>query len=65
MCYNQFHEFYRTINLIYEVDGVEQDMRYIMEIAQDWSFSKAAERLYMTQPALSIAVKRVESAQGA
>ena len=42
MCYNQFHEFYRTINLIYEVDGVEQDMRYIMEIAQDGSFSKAA-----------------------
>lgn len=65
MCYNQFHEFYMTINLIYEVDGVEQDMRYIMEIAQDGSFSKAAERLYMTQPALSIAVKRVESALGA
>lgn len=44
---------------------MEQDMRYIMEIAQDRSFSKAAERLYMTQPALSIAVKRVENTLGA
>lgn len=44
---------------------MEQDMRYIYQIYQDRSFSKAAEHLFMTQPALSIAVKRVEGALGA
>lgn len=40
-------------------------MKYIYQIYQDGSFSKAAEHLFMTQPALSIAVKRVESSLGA
>lgn len=43
---------------------MEQSMSYIYQIYQDKSFSKAAEHLYMTQPALSLAVKKVESALG-
>lgn len=44
---------------------MEQDMKYIYQVYQDGSFSAAAEHLYMSQPALSIAVKRVEDAVGA
>ena len=45
--------------------AMEQDMKYIYQVYQDGSFSAAAEHLYMSQPALSIAVKRVEEAIGA
>ena len=38
---------------------MEQDMKYIYQVYQDGSFSAAAEHLYMSQPALSIAVLRV------
>lgn len=44
---------------------MEQEMRYIWQVWQEGSFSRAAEKLYMTQPALSIAVKRVEANLGA
>ena len=44
---------------------MEQDMRYIYQIYKDRSFSKAADHLYITQPALSVAVKRVEETIGA
>lgn len=44
---------------------MEQDMRYIYQVYQEGSFSKAAEKLYLTQPALSIAIKRVEDSIGA
>ena len=44
---------------------MEQDMKYIYQVYLDGSFSAAAEHLYMSQPALSIAVKRVEEAIGA
>lgn len=44
---------------------MEQDMKYIYQVYQDGSLSAAAEHLYMSQPALSIAVKRVEDAVGA
>lgn len=44
---------------------MEQNMMYIYQIYKDKSFSRAAEHLYMTQPALSLAVKKVESALGA
>ena len=39
---------------------MEQGMEYIWRVYQEGSFSKAAEKLFMTQPALSIAVRRVE-----
>ena len=49
------------------VDGIciEQDMPYICRVYQEDSFSKAAEKLFLTQPALSIAIKRVEDTIGA
>ncbi len=40
-------------------------MKYIYQIYLDGSFSAAAEHLYMSQPALSIAVRRVEEMIGA
>ncbi len=44
---------------------MEQEWRYIYRVYQEGSFSKAAEKLYLTQPALSIAIKRVEDSVGA
>lgn len=41
-----------------------QNLRYIVEIANHRSFSKAASALYMTQSALSAAVKDVENELG-
>ena len=43
---------------------MEQEMHYIYTVYEYGSFSKAAAALYMTQPALSIAVQRVESRMG-
>lgn len=40
------------------------EMRYIYTIWQEGSFSKAAQKLFLTQPALSIAVRKVESTIG-
>ncbi len=40
------------------------EMRYILTVYQEGSFSKAAEKLFITQPALSIAVKKVEDEIG-
>ena len=44
---------------------MEQDLRYVYQIYKEGSISKAAETLYLTQPALSQALKRVEAATGA
>lgn len=41
-----------------------QSMNYIYEIYKTGSFSKAAKNLYLTQPALSIAVKKEEKELG-
>lgn len=40
------------------------EMKYIYEIYRQQSFSKAAEKLFITQPALSLAVQRVETELG-
>lgn len=40
------------------------EMQYIYTIWQEGSFSKAAQKLYLTQPALSIAVRKVEDRIG-
>lgn len=37
------------------------EMQYIYEVYAQGSFSKAAQALYITQPALSIAVKKIEN----
>lgn len=41
-----------------------QCMNYVYEVYKEGSFSKAAKNLYMTQPALSIAVKKEEAELG-
>lgn len=43
---------------------MQQEMKYIYQIYEDGSFSKAAEHLYITQPALSIAVSKIEASLG-
>ena len=44
---------------------MEQDMLYAYQVYLDGSFSAAADHLYMSQPALSLAIKRVEDTIGA
>lgn len=43
---------------------MEQEMWYIFKIYQEKSFSRAAEKLFLTQSALSMAVQRVEQRLG-
>lgn len=43
---------------------MEQNMQYIYQVYQDGSFTKAAEKLYLTQPALSMAVRQEEKNLG-
>jgi len=43
---------------------MQQEMKYIYTIYEEGSFSKAAEKLYLSQSALSMAVQRVEDALG-
>jgi DNA-binding transcriptional LysR family regulator len=42
------------------MDRMNNEMKYIYEIYKQGSFSKAAKKLFITQPALSIAVRKVE-----
>ncbi len=37
-----------------------QGMRYVYEVYKEMSFSRAAKNLYISQPSLSTAVKKVE-----
>ena len=43
---------------------METEMRYIYEVSRTGSFSKAAENLYVSQPALSKSIKKTEDAIG-
>ena len=43
---------------------MQQELEYIYEIYKAGSFSKAAENLYITQPALSMSVKKIEASLG-
>ena len=44
---------------------MELEKKYIYQVYVNGSFSKAAEALFVTQPALSIAVRKVEKEIGA
>ena len=44
---------------------MEQNMQYIYQVYLEGSFTKAAETLYLTQPALSMAVRQEEKDLGA
>lgn len=43
---------------------MQQDMRYVYEIYRQKNFSKAAQALFITQPALSIAIGKLEASLG-
>ena len=43
---------------------MNQEMEYVYAVYKEGSISKAAEKLFITQPALSIAIKRVEQKYG-
>lgn len=43
---------------------MQQELRYIYQVYEDGSFSKAAEHLFITQPALSIAISKIEASLG-
>ena len=43
---------------------MQQEMKYVYQVYLDGSFSKAAEHLHMTQPALSISIQKIESTLG-
>ena len=40
------------------------EMLYIYTIYQEGSFSRAASKLYLSQPALSIAIRKIENEIG-
>ena len=43
---------------------MEQELEYVLKVWEKKSFTKAAEQLFITQPALSIAIKKVEDTIG-
>ncbi|MBP1919620.1 LysR family transcriptional regulator [Youngiibacter multivorans] len=43
---------------------MQQEMKYVFTVYQEGSFSKAAQKLYITQPALTISVQKVEAMIG-
>lgn len=43
---------------------MKSEMQYIYQVYESGSFSKAAQALYLTQPALSIAIQKVETEIG-
>lgn len=43
---------------------MQAELNYIYEVYRTGSFSQAARNLYLTQPTLSIAIKKVEQAIG-
>jgi len=43
---------------------MQQELKYVYQVYLDGSISRAAEHLYITQPALSLAIQKIESALG-
>ena len=43
---------------------MQSEIAYVYKVFQEKSFTKAAEELFMTQPALSMAIRKVEDSLG-
>lgn len=43
---------------------MQQELKYVYQVYLDGSISKAAEHLYITQPALSLSIQKIENALG-
>ena len=56
--------YYYKLNLYTKGDFMQPEMKYIYTVYQCGSFSKAAEKLFLTQPALSISVQKAEHEVG-
>ena len=54
-------EAYITVRTTLEAFRDNTDLEYVYTVYEEKSFSAAAKKLFMTQPALSAAVKKVES----
>lgn len=54
----------QTIEKNYGVSGVFQKYKYVLAVYQEGSFTRAAERLYISQPSLSVAIRNIEKKVG-
>ena len=43
---------------------MQQEMKYVYQVYLDGSISRAAEHLYITQPALSMSIQKIENELG-
>lgn len=59
MIYNRYNQ-----KIIKKVTRVFQGMEYVMAVYQEQSFSKAADKLFISQPSLSANIKRIEKRLG-
>ena len=41
-----------------------EGMQYVFAVYQEQSFSKAAQKLYISQPSLSATIKKIEKKEG-
>jgi DNA-binding transcriptional LysR family regulator len=60
---SQIYSFYRSISYAYELMELA-DLETFLAVVRERSFSRAAEKLGRTQPAVSLAIQRLESSFG-
>ena len=50
--------------LIVSEVNMQQDMQYVYELYKEGNFSRAAAKLFISQPALSMAIQKTEASIG-
>ncbi len=63
--YTTYHAAKRAHSVGFEGDTMFDNMEYVYAVYKHRSFSKAAESLYISQPSLSLTIKKVEKQVGA